>query len=358
MTNQPVLIKGLDVLRFFSAFSIIIYHLTFGLQEKLSPSLKMFVHNLPIGVDCFFLISGFLIVYLLLVEKERTGKISLPKFYARRILRIFPLYYLIIVIAYLYYYSTASEIDFAKFSCFWGNFSMIASDKWTVSMLNPLWSLCIEEHFYLVIPIMLWFTPSKKIKYLFIGIILFSLLFRCYASINQYQWMTLYCHTLSRCDVLAIGGLIACYYHQNNNVFDGISSKHILISLFYLILLMAVLDYSDFTLFVFAVFKKYLFIAPLIIIFLGFALSNSTEHKLIQMLREHRLLNYLGKISFGLYMYHSPVGEFLSQFDLIKNHQLLMLFGITGATIIVSVISYELFEKQILKLKDKFSVAA
>ncbi len=354
MINQPTLIKGLDVLRFFSAFSIILYHLTLGFQDSFYPAIKMFLHNLPFGVDCFFLISGFLITYLLLVEKASTGKISLPKFYMRRALRIFPLYYLVIGIAYWYYHSTNPEIEFTKFACFWGNFSMIETDKWTVSMLNPLWSLCIEEHFYLVIPVILWFTPKEKVKYLFIGIILLSLLFRIYASIYC-QWMTFYCHTMSRCDVLALGGLIACYYHQNNKAFDEINSKHIFISLLYLVLLMCILDASDYTLVVFALFKKYLFVLPMLIIFLGFSLSNAAENAVLQYLREHRILNYLGKISFGLYMYHSPVAEFLQRFDVIKNHRSLMLLGVIGATILVSIISYELFEKQILKLKGRFA---
>ena len=325
------------------------------MQDMCYPSVKMLLHSLSIGVECFFVISGFLIVYLLLVEKEQNNKISLSNFYIRRALRIFPLHYLIIIIAYYVYHLSNPEINFAKFAYFCGNFAMIETDKWTVGILNPLWSLAIEEHFYLVIPVLILYIPIKKVNYLFFGVILLSLFFRCYAYFFA-QWMTFYCHTLSRMDSLAIGGLIAYYYHRDDKIFNAITSSFVYIAAIYLVLLMSILDISDYTLLNFALFKKYLFLLPIVIIFTGFVLNNNSNNSIFEGIKRNKIVNYLGKISFGLYMYHYPIYEFMLQYDVIKNHKTLFLISAISITILVSTISYELFEKQILKLKKRFEV--
>ena len=82
--------RGLDVLRCCAALAVVIYHSSSGFNEFLPKAPVRFLHNLPVGVDFFFLISGFLITYLLLTEKDRAGTISLRRFYVRRSLRIFP----------------------------------------------------------------------------------------------------------------------------------------------------------------------------------------------------------------------------------------------------------------------------
>ena len=104
MSQIPLHFKGLNALRFFAALFIIIYHTTGGFHDTMSPTYKLFFQNLVIGVDFFFLISGFLIIYLLLVEKQNTGSIHIGKFYLRRVLRIFPLYFLIVGLAYGVYH--------------------------------------------------------------------------------------------------------------------------------------------------------------------------------------------------------------------------------------------------------------
>src|ERR1700722_15197921 len=96
---------GLNPLRFISAFAIIIAHVTLGLQNTMQQSaLRQFLHNLNIGVDMFFLVSGFLITFMLIEEKSETGSLSIRGFYMRRVLRILPLYYLIIAIAFFEYH--------------------------------------------------------------------------------------------------------------------------------------------------------------------------------------------------------------------------------------------------------------
>jgi peptidoglycan/LPS O-acetylase OafA/YrhL len=353
--QRQVHFRGLNTLRFFAAFAIIFYHSTLSMQDKFPKSVKMFVHNLPLGVDLFFIISGFLIVYLLLAEKEITNSVSLSKFYIRRALRIFPLYYLIIGIAYWHYHEKNPEIDFSKYLYFAGNFWMIATDKWTVGILNPLWSICIEEHFYLVIPLLVLLLPIRKIHYLFFGVIALSILFKLYIALTvQYNWMTLYAHTLSRCDLLAVGGLIA-YYHKQRPFQFNISKYFFWAVLAYLFLLMSILDSTDFTTYVYAVGKKYLFSGLLVFILIYF-LFNQTDDRISAFLKSNRPLNYLGKISFGLYMYHTPVLDWLVLRAGIKHDDPVKPLIATIITIIIAALSYELFEKQILKLKKRFEI--
>jgi peptidoglycan/LPS O-acetylase OafA/YrhL len=352
---KPVHFSGLNTLRFVAAFAIIIYHSTLSFQDSLPASVELFLHNLPIGVDLFFIISGFLIVFLLLTEKANTETVSLAKFYARRVLRIFPLYFLIVGIAYLQYHRSNPEIDFSKFCYFWGNFWMIDTNKWTVSILNPLWSLCIEEHFYLIIPVLIFIIPIKKIKYLFWAVIAISILFRAYAaSAVEYSWMTLYLHTLSRCDLLALGGLLAHYYHTTGTRYN-IKPKYLFGAVIYLALLMCMIDFNDFTTLSFALFKKYLFVLPLLIIFVGLVLNKNQSTSLL-LLRQNKTINYLGKISYGLYMFHSPAINLLTGLEQINNSILLKPLAVTLLTIVLSAVSYELFEKQLLKLKTRFTV--
>ncbi|RZJ93013.1 MAG: acyltransferase [Hymenobacter sp.] len=357
--TSPAVIRfsGLDVLRCFAALSVIAYHSTLGLQGSLSKAPAKLLHNLPVGVDFFFLISGFLITYLLLVEKESTHTISLSRFYARRILRIFPLYYLIVGLAWLIHQDEYNSINFTSYLTFTGNFWMIEHD-WTVATLNPLWSLCIEEQFYLLIPLLVLALPTQKLPWLFGLIIGLSLAFRAYITITTpLNWMILYCHTLSRCDVLAIGGLLA-WRHFTQPIRWQFPRWALVLAIGYSVLLVSVTDVYDFTSLAFATFKKYLYLAPLLFIFC-FTLFNysakSTDSPLLGKLKKQ--LNYLGKISYGLYMYHSPIIFFLDTNPQFYDHNpALRLLAIFSLTIGVSALSYALFEKQILRLRHRFEV--
>ena len=172
--NQKTYIEGINPLRFFAAMGIILYNSSIGRTDKFPSFLKLLIHNLPVCVDFFFIISGFLIVYLLLNEKKNADKISVRNFYIRRVLRILPLYYLVVGIGYF----LDSNIEVGKYLFFLGNFSMVEANAWPTPVLTPLWSICIEEQFYLFIPLVIGFLPNRNIFKFLIGIILVSILFR------------------------------------------------------------------------------------------------------------------------------------------------------------------------------------
>lgn len=345
-------IEGINPLRFFAAFGIIGYHSTLGRTERFPDFLRLFIHNLPICVDFFFIISGFLITFLLLKEKERQQNISTWKFYFRRALRIFPLYYIVIGIAYLENNAIAEIAGFNKYLFLAGNFSMIENNQWPDLILSPLWSICIEEHFYLFAPILLSMLPNKHISKAFLAVIVFSILFRIYAFGMDVSWMYLYCHTLSRLDVIAIGGLLGYLYFKQQLNFKSPPFLSLLI-IVGIIVLMGTIDFSDFTTIVDVAVKRYFIVIPFAILFALVVVSLKTDF-LFKRISDNSILNYLGKISYGLYMYHMIVISLLSRTEFFKHSPILSFVFIVTITCFISSISFELIEKPILRLRNQF----
>ncbi|MFW5768071.1 MAG: acyltransferase family protein, partial [Bacteroidota bacterium] len=229
-SSDRIYFPYLDVIRFVAAFMIIVYHgyeawrswfgevgfLSAGTYTELTGFGKLvnrFLGNLELGVDIFFLLSGFLITYILLKEKEKHGKINIKNFIIRRTLRIWPLYFLLIAIApFLVSWLNVAEPNYLANALFVNNFHAIQTGKWTYPFAH-FWSICIEEHFYLVWPFIIAFVPRRYLLKLFVSLILVSIAFRMYASINmEYPWFAIYLHTLSRMDVLIIGSAGALFY--------------------------------------------------------------------------------------------------------------------------------------------------
>lgn len=294
---------------------------------------------------------------MLLAEKEQAGTISLRRFYLRRALRIFPLYYAIIALAWWLHNQEAAGINFGSYLYFLGNFWMV-EHSWTVATLNPLWSLCIEEQFYLVIPVLVALIPTRRLPWLFDGIVALSILFRAYITLTaDYNWMSIYCHTLSRCDVLALGGWLA-WRHFTKPIRLRLPAWTLSVALLYLALLLTCIDVVDYTSVNFALFKKYLHLLPLGFIFCC-TLFNQTDSSAptATIMQGERVINYLGKISFGLYMYHSPIIFLLDTHPAVyAGSQAVRLPLILVLTVLTAALSYELFEKQILRLKSRFEV--
>jgi len=150
----------LDALRFF-AFLCVFYLHTDG-YFKIDPTQHLWCWRSRVigayGVPVFFLLSAYLVTDLLFRERERTGRIHIPSFYMRRILRIWPLYFsMFIGLALLNRFIPGVGTDNPKawlaFTFLWGNWYVI-HHGWIASPVDPLWSISIEEQFYLIIPIL------------------------------------------------------------------------------------------------------------------------------------------------------------------------------------------------------------
>lgn len=147
----------LDGLRALAILLVLVGHHAFGRQYD--DHYWLFIGNAKLGVTIFFVLSGFLITSLLLREWENTAKVSLGRFYIRRSLRIFPAFY-----AYLILIGVATGLGWLAVSA--TDFVFAGSYLWNYSCrqmwaLDHLWSLSVEEHFYLLWPACFWLLMRR-----------------------------------------------------------------------------------------------------------------------------------------------------------------------------------------------------
>ncbi len=375
--NKPEVsyFEKIDVIRFVAAMMVVIYHayqgwvtkwhylkiMTVNGDQQNLNTIGKWVHtalmNGGYGVEIFFIISGFLITYLLLKEKaSNDGKINFFKFYARRTLRIWPLYYLIIILApfIIEFIHQPYGPNYTANIFFYNNFDTMKNHYW-VFPLAHFWSLCIEEHFYIVWPFIIAFVPNKYLLRVFAGLVLVSVIYRAYLFYNVTEpWYPLFLSTFSRFDALVIGAATA-YLHFIKPF--KLSVSRTTRSFVYLTFIIAFCfdDLIVWDSFFTACFKKYFYMAIVLFAMLNFLFNEKPMFGFMN----NKVFRYFGKISFGLYVYGLIVLEVcvkkIMEPNQINNLYLYWFFAI-GGTILVSILSFELFEKQFLKLKKRFEV--
>ena len=351
----PKRFPNLTPIRFILALLVVIFHVSQFSEKRGFPffnDLAIF-HKGTEAVYVFFSLSGFLIIKQLFIEKNKTNSINLKAFYRRRALRIFPLYYLVLIFGFLYYqlilpyfgfdfennYDLATGI-FLSVSFFPNIFSTYSPG----GVLEILWSIGIEEQFYLFIAPLFLLLPLKKIV-LFLSIFT-SVYFLMYFSdffvlLKKYNMLFFY---------FSFGGICSILYHKN---FVQLIIKRMR----YPVLLLFVLYFST------SFFKDnlhsvlYHFFSVLLF---GITISVLAQ-KPIKIL-ENRIMNYLGKISYGIYMYHAIIIQLvgliylkvLSNFNFNYTLDIYIInISIITLTIITSHFSYQYYEKYFLNLKRK-----
>ncbi len=375
--KQKLFFPNLDGLRFFCFLIVFLYHCNETIFKKISDTrtrevLHFIFQNGNAGVNIFFVLSGFLITMLLIREKEIRNTISLKNFYIRRILRIWPLFYLCVVLGFvlfpLYRYHALTGIHepsgLLYYIFFATNFDLIhiwpqLPDALT---LVVLWSVAVEEQFYLTWPIFIRYVNKKSYPVLFISIILGTLLFRWYyTGHTDADYAVRYFHTFSVIGDMALGGLVAWYCSYNSKLLRFIKNMpRWQILLLYLLTISAVL------------FKKTVFYQPLpltierVVLAILFAMiiaeQNYAGRSLFKFSR-FKLVSRLGIYTYGLYCLQFvgilAVQQLGDKFGLTMHT---LTGAITGALIAllittgISILSYHLYEKHFLKLKDKFAV--
>ncbi|MDF2448413.1 MAG: acyltransferase family protein [Bacteroidota bacterium] len=366
--TQRIYFKNLDILRFLAAYMIVLLHCFFGWQIKFgnpkglvdsfSPAsiekFELVMHNFSFGVDIFFIVSGFLLTYLLLAEKEKTGKVDVIKFYIRRAFRIWPLYFFMILLApLLSYFLYEQSPTYLYHFLFAGNFDLIENGPKSVAT-NHLWSICIEEHFYLFCPLLIGFIPMKKLPQTLLSIILVCIIFRGFFlnSTSDYG-MSYYVHTLSRIDILALGGLFGyLYYHKRIKFNHSLSVRLIIYTLFLLIFFNV--NYVESGSFLIDTMKKYLFVIPF-----SYWLGNFLFHKnAVFAVDRPNIFHLFGKVSYGIYMFN-PVIIFLviCLFEKygVQNY-LYFLVAVHVLLAISTYLSYRFLEMPFLALKERYAV--
>jgi peptidoglycan/LPS O-acetylase OafA/YrhL len=375
--KERIYFPNLDALRFISAISIVIFHTE---QLKLRHGgetlkwLVYFEHWANIDVSVFFVLSGFLITFLLLKEKKAKGSINLKDYYIRRTLKIWPLYYTVMILAFFLLPFFASG--------FYGNYTWGLEDHFWISLvgvifflpclpgsggrlpesIGPSWTVRVEEAFYLFWPVII--RKSKRFIRTCCIIIVAVLAIRgvpvllklLYGNnpVNAIRIDELAKLLLEyRVSCMAIGGIAAYLLIENNQkILNWLFRKDVQIMVYtifaILLLLRVVIPIAN---------------QEFYSVLTAFLILNLAANPVSVIKIGSKWMAYLGSLSYGLYMYH-PIMRILSleavkylfNKDVAGWQMEALYFGFTiGSTIIVSMLSYKLLEKPFLNLKKKFS---
>jgi len=356
-------IPALDGVRGLAVSMVLVFHLwqTYGERTNLLDGYG-FLSFLSVGqkgVDLFFVLSGFLITGILLRTKNK------PKyflnFYTRRALRIFPLYYGALFLCL--FWGVAGGVEAFSLANLWPYFFYLQNivtsfDLFPMGGPGHFWSLAVEEHFYLFWPLIIYLLPRKKIAH--------SCLFLIGLAFVVRLWMDA-CHlpsfgfTLCRVDSLAMGALLYLVYSSSvwpsvcQNVPRLAPALCIIAGILYFLFSgKGVVWVQSF---------KYLFFAFLATILIILSLSPQRWNP-VPIMMSQKQLRGLGKISYGLYVFHplvfSPViGSLIPFLEKTKvlSDPVLILAGAAvslAATLLVASLSYKYFELPFLRLKDRF----
>jgi peptidoglycan/LPS O-acetylase OafA/YrhL len=320
-----------------------------------------------LGVDLFFVLSGYLITSILL--NDLGNKNYLRNFYMRRVLRIFPLYYLCLIIFLLVLPNTKAEnIDFSYYTnnqwwlwVYLQNWLYISKPAGSVQILHHLWSLAVEEQFYLVWPLMiLLFRKPKYLLWLMSTLLFFVLFLRFYIWINKIEDLAYFnLYTFSRIDGICIGCMLALVQKINFDLLKKYTPVIVLSLAAINFIFFFFNRYYNFT-FPYLAIAGYTTFAAMFALLVHEAVSGET--KIINLLFDNAFMKFFGKISYGLYIFHWPVYLLLSPLlikwtnNYIGGFSSQVLASVTTSIIgvIISVVSFKYFESYFLKLKTKY----
>ena len=341
----------LDGVRAMAALMVMFFHFFQALITQNSALLlvKKYAVFGQTGVTLFFVLSGFLITRILLNMKESPAYFL--NFYVRRALRIFPLYYLFLIIYFFLIpiLEHNSIVPFGQQIWFWVYLQNIAyTFRWHITGPIHFWSLAVEEHFYLFFPMLIYFLDKSKIKFVLIFIMIFAFLVRLILVKNHIE--PLY-FTFSRIDELVIGAFLALL--EINNQLNTNNAKRFVI-LFGIIIIPTIILWTFTTgMKIPAVqVSKITLMALTYFSVIGYVLSIKLGHW-IKKLLSHPFLAFTGKISYGLYVYHPLC--FLLMHKYFGSGYVLIDFTLSFiVSFMVATGSYYLYEVKFLALKKKF----
>lgn len=388
MTNDkkvPIYFKNLDGLRFIAAFFVILGHCQNIIGEAYQKQ-NLFIPYQPyanklavFGVDFFFVLSGFLIAYMLIDELARTETIQVRRFYIRRSLRLWPLYLVVGVLGILsanffidwfntgYGHGTTRDFVINLLCLFTFSLNFETLFGWmnggSSLMLGHFWSLGVEEQFYLMFaPLMRW--AKNGLVWLLLALILLGFLTSFFWEILANDVLRLhlnplqihdsfYNFTINRFFYFGLGGLLAWLQFNKK-----LTPQYPLPKMASFALQLTFLIPALFYLFRWVYFMEteWFINGFLAVGFVGIAIS---EYSLFML--ENQWLKYLGKISFGIYIFHlfsiRLTGKLLESLNFdITSTAYLVLYPLISTVFAVAfaVVSYEYFEKYFLTLKNKF----
>ena len=159
-------IKNLDTFRAIAALVVAVGHIELFRQNNFGSKAFNYMPSGHMGVILFFVISGFLITFLFIKERESYGRISIKDFWFRRIFRIWPVYYLVLLISAFFFETFPSGQTIAYALAIMPNFSHALECGWSTS--PQIWSIGVENQFYLFFPIIVMLIPKKHLHWVLI----------------------------------------------------------------------------------------------------------------------------------------------------------------------------------------------
>jgi len=367
LIKDKIYFPNLNGLRFLAVLLVIVPHIE---QHRLWLGMYNYCDKFKfigimgkLGVVLFFVLSGFLITYLLLSEEHVFKTINIRKFYVRRFLRIWPLYFLIVIVGFavlpnisLFTLKTFEkdvifndiELKLMLYLVFLPNLALPLLGK--IPYISHTWSIGTEEQFYILWPLIIKYFKKNRLITMVLLIIIYVLLLFLFRS----SWFISIFNTkiIARfwekfnIDCMSIGGIIAYLLFKKSKLLKLLMNVYF----FYFTLIITII-------FLFIGLKIPYIQFEIFAILFGIIILNFAANPKIKLSLESPVLVYLGRISYGLYMYHPIAIVFILyilktnglEFDwLIYPLSLLM-------TILLSSLSYKYFETFFLKSKERFS---
>ena len=339
-------IPGLNGLRCLSIMIVLIGHFFLGELSGIS----------SLGVYIFFVISGFLITRLLIAEAKDTGNVDIPAFYVRRFLRLYPvlIVYMIVVVVFSRLHALPTppvEIIsvFLYFINYLKAYYELAGGE-HVLPIGVLWSLSVEEHFYLIAPLFIAFVKASPRKILIFSIVMIVLpaIIRIAYVVNWPEWSNtnrIYMASETRFDSIAFGVFLAalCEIAPNGKLRKALCTRYALAAGVGLMVLSTVIRddfFRDTFRYTMRSAGALLIVAPMVF---------STQLATLQKVTDSRIADWLGRLSYSMYIWHGAAWFFLSNVGMGKSF--VTSVSEMVLTIVLAVISYYCVEQPVLRLR-------
>ena len=373
---MKVYFRNLDGLRFIAAFLVILQHCSDYKNFAVPTYSNIFQPYVAeagrYGVTLFFVLSGFLITYLLLSEQKKTQTIDIKKFYIRRILRIWPLYFAfgILIISTIdivlrnfgIHDHTPKVTNLLYLATFTINFQLLFG-AYNRGIIEVLWSVCVEEQFYAVWP---WAVKwgRKRIKTViavFIATGLVSSVVMHLLAEHGYihgHMNPVYIFPLCKFGHFGIGATGAyLLFHKDEypRFFAFVRNKlaQAVVILLALLVVFQIIRLPKF-------FNDY-FLDMVPALLFGYIVVAAVSENFIFNF-EYALLRKMGIYTYGIYMLHPSIAQVIVFFfkKYVKNgffaYEILFPLVVTVVAVVVAGISYEVFEKRFLNMKKKYTI--
>jgi peptidoglycan/LPS O-acetylase OafA/YrhL len=358
-------VAELDGLRFLAFLAVFIFHAS---RIQLVPrtsirwdSLEWWMRSTVLagtfGVDLFFVLSSFLITSLLVREADVRGHLDAPAFWMRRILRIWPLYFgYLALVALIERLPLRTGLAFALFVGNWP----VAGPITERTLVGILWSVQVEEQFYLAWPLVLLVVPRKALRLVCLGMIAASIVWRGVMLLNGGSVGHIWVNTLARLDPIAVGALIALTRGARHRPWPALGRAVVGVGAPLLVIAAAGLLSHE------LIRPGTELPAPFVIkpgawpfaatILTFLAVAVGCGGVLLAVLAapgswlSHPGLVYLGRISYGLYVFH------MASLRVVESWGWPWRMGLGfGITVLAASLSYRFFERPFLRLKERFT---